>query len=316
MKKYPFLFISTFVLCGLSSCLKDKDQLDPEGSQNTIEFLNVDIIASPTTSTYPLYNISYNIVPEADLALTVNYSGAHAAPQDIEVNIGIKAEALTTYNTENATTFTLLPANMYTMPVTKVIIPKGQKSAGFTIKFKTNLFDLTKKYAIPVSIQSSSYGIISGNFGTQLFAVVAKNKYDGIYTLRSRQGSVPDRTFTTTPYSWPYEISLITTGPSTVAMHNTGYANDYTHPLQSTASAWSRFGSYTPVFKFDGSDKLTDAANYYINPSNGRGGKINATITTSRYDAASKTIYAAILMTQPGFTDFPMYDTLVFKKAR
>ena len=99
-------------------------------------------------------------------------------------------------------------------------------------------------------------------------------------------------------------------------MHNTGYANDYTHPIQTTPTAWSRFGSYTPVFTFDATGKLVDAPNYYINPSNGRGGKVNATVTTSRYDAATKTVYAAIMMTQPGFADFPMYDTLVFKKAR
>jgi hypothetical protein len=313
MKKHVFIFIVSLI--GFSSCLKDKDLLDPEGTQNTIEFLNIDIIASPTTSTYPLYNISYNIVPEADLALTVNYSGAHAAPQDIEVTVGIKADALTIYNTENATTYTLLPDNMYSLPTTKVTIPKGQKSAVIHVKFKTNLFDLTKKYAFPVSIQSASYGIISGNFSTNVFAVVAKNKYDGVYTLKSRQGA-NDRGFTTTPYSWPYDISLITTGPNTVAFHNTGYANDYTHPIQTTATAWSRFGSYTPILTFDGSDKLVDAPNYYINPSNGRAGKVNAAITTSRYDPATKTIYAAIVMTQPNFGEFLMYDTLVFKKAR
>lgn len=315
MRKYA-LVLCTALSISMSSCLKDTDQLDPSGTNNVIEFLNVDLIASPITSTYPLYNVSYDITPAASLELTVNYSGANVAPQDITVAVAPSPEALTTYNTENGTTYTLLPEAMYSIANTTVVIPKGQKKATVNVTFKTDQFDLTKRYAIPVKITSASYGTISGNFSTNIFAVVAKNKYDGVYTLRSRQGAVNDRAFSTTPYTWPYEVSLITTGPNSVVLHNTQYANDYTHPLQ-TLTGWSRLGSYTPVFTFDpGTGALTGAANYYTAPTNGRGGKVNPAVTTSRYDAAAKTVYAAILMSQPGFTDYPFYDTLVFKRAR
>ena len=78
----------------------------------------------------------------------------------------------------------------------------------------------------------------------------------------------------------------------------------------------SGFGATKPAHTFDASDKLTNTVNAVPNPSNGRAFVNNPAVTDSRYDPATKTVYAAFIMTQPGFLDIPIFDTLKFVRAR
>jgi hypothetical protein len=179
---------------------------------------------------------------------------------------------------------------------------RGERKANFSVKLKTSQFDFSKTYALPLAIMSASKGIISGNFGKIVYKVGAKNKYDGIYTLKGRMGAATDRpTFSTTAWSWGYEVSLITTGPNSVALHNTGYSNDYTQPIVLSDGSVSRLGTFTPEFTFD---------------DNGRSAVINSTVTDSKFDADKKIAYTAFFMNQPNFGPLAFYDTLTYKKAR
>ena len=306
------------VAVGVSSCLRDKDAvLDPKNTDNVIELYNVGHIESPGTSPIALYINSFDVAPEVGFDLIVSYSGAKTAPENITVNLQVDPEVLTTYNNINKTTFTLLPSDMFSMPLS-VTIPKGEQRAIVSLKLKTNKFDFSKTYAIPVKIVSASYGIISGNFGKAVYRVGAKNKYDGVYTLKSKMVPPADRpTFSANPWTWGYEVQLVSTGANSVALYNSAYSTDYTHPIVLTDNSVSRLGSFTPEFIFDeATNKLASVKNYIANASNGRTGVINGTVTTSRYDPETKTVYAAFIMDQPAMASLPFYDTLIYKKPR
>jgi hypothetical protein len=177
-----------FATLALSSCLKDDSTvLDPDkAGANLVDFVNpADIVVHGSTT--PLYVFSYPIASTpTTLTLTVAYSGAEdEAPNDITVNIGLAAQAvIDQYNTEQKTALNLMPASWYTLSTTSVVIPKGQKTAKFSIAVKTDLIDLTKSYVVPLKLTSPN-AAVSSNFGTALFQIGAKNKYDGIYASSS-----------------------------------------------------------------------------------------------------------------------------------
>lgn len=186
-RSYIFLLLASAV--GFSSCVKEDQTLDPKGSTNVIEFFNEvpDVIASPTTSTYPLYLNTFEAVPGVlqDFSVTVNYTGSGAAPQDINVALELAPDATVTYNDENGEHFVDIPASLYTADSWNLTIPKGQKKASMNLKLKTAEFDFTKQYVLSVRIKSASAGTISTNYGTMLFRISAKNQYDGIYKINS-----------------------------------------------------------------------------------------------------------------------------------
>lgn len=177
-----------FAAVALSSCLKDDSTvLDPDkAGANLVDFVNpTDIVVHGSTT--PLYVFSYPIsTTPTTLPLTVAYSGAEdAAPQDITVNIGIAAQAvIDQYNTEQSKALNAMPASWYTLSTTSVVIPKGKKTATFNIAVKTDMIDLTKSYVVPLKLTSPN-AAVSANFGTALFQIGAKNKYDGIYASSS-----------------------------------------------------------------------------------------------------------------------------------
>jgi hypothetical protein len=225
MKRYYGLILF-FAVTGLASCLKQNPALDPKQTNNILEIYNE--VPTPTTSdataVYPLYVESFDLKPAIEYKIRVSYSGADVAPEDITVNMGLNAQAINDYNDENGTTYSLIPATVYTVDSWTVIIPKGQRIGTMTFTLKTNQFDLSKSYALPLTILSASMGNISKNFGTVLFGLVAKNKYDGAYKLKGTflRTDVP-------AYTGPFaiEAEMHTTGPNSVAMYIPDFGGYY-----------------------------------------------------------------------------------------
>lgn len=202
----------------LSSCLKDDSLvLDPAKGHNVIEFVNTTDI-SVHGSVIPLYSHSYDLGPEVTLPVSVSYSGPEAvAPTDITVNIAVgDTTPVGIYNRDQHERYELMPASNYTLTVSSVVIPKGQRTATFDVKFKPSTFDLSKALVLPLKITSASSGVVSGNFGTILLNAVAKNKYDGIYTATGSavRGGDPVLTGAFPKQDW----GLVTIGPNSVQM--------------------------------------------------------------------------------------------------
>ncbi|RYE13449.1 MAG: DUF1735 domain-containing protein [Sphingobacteriaceae bacterium] len=172
-----------------TSCLKDDSLiLDPAKGTNVVEFANPKQIDSPVGSVYPLYSFAYNLGATANQTFTVSYSGPVAnAPQDITVNLGIGTAAqITAYNTQESTSYAILPPTMYTLNATSVVIKAGTSKASFTVTYKPDLFSLSAAYVLPLTITSASTSVVSGNFGTIFANVGARNNYEGNYLLKGR----------------------------------------------------------------------------------------------------------------------------------
>lgn len=287
MKKSFKIFLTLLASAvGLSSCLKDKPLFDPDKMDNVIEFANIGAIESPTTSPYPMFGKSFEVVPEGMLEVFVNYAGDEAvAPQDITVQLGVDANVLTEYNTANKVTYTLIPTNLYSMP-TSVVIPKGQRKVAVPIKFKPDQFDLSKTYGLPLVIQSATAGIVSGNFGKVVYRVGAKNKYDGVYSVVS--GKVQRYTAPGAPtvndalngsLAGNPDVSLSTFGANSVSVPDAGFK-------------WS--GGTSGVSGIEGLRIAVDPATNKVTMSS----TANPTLANwegheNYYDPATKTFYLA-----------------------
>jgi hypothetical protein len=308
------------VVSTLSSCLKDDSVvLNPEKGINVIEFSNTTDIAVAGSS-IPAYVHSYEVTPEENLPVTVSYSGpATGAPEDITVNIAAADVApITSYNTEQKTSYILMPSDKYSLAVTSVVIPKGKTKATFMVKFKPNTFDLSKNYALPLKITSASSGTISGNFSTILLAVGAKNKYDGVYTYIATHTASDRPTFLTgTEFTYPYDVQLRSSGASANNLWNAAFG-DFLMPLITSTNGVSGFGSTNLLINFDAAtNKIVSVSNAILAPSNGRKMNLDDTATGSNYyDPKTKNVFITYFMTQPGFTPFKVTAKLVYKKAR
>lgn len=229
MKKIIKFAALGLIITGFSSCLKSTDLIGPDSpgaTKNVIEFQNINKISSPISSTYPLYIESFAVGPTGVATLVVNYAGADVAPQDIAVKVALDDAAITKYNTENETEYTPLPAALYSLTSLDVVIPKGKRTASITINVKPNMFDFAESYALGFKISSASTGVISGNFGTVIIAIGAKNVYDGVYQLTTSAA-------TSLQPNKNVEVELITQSATTVSL-SPGLLGTYSNAVSYT----------------------------------------------------------------------------------
>jgi hypothetical protein len=188
MKRIINIVVYFFFLAGLSSCLKDKTMIGPDSPgavKHVVEFLNPAVISSSSLDKTPLYVMSYDITPSAELNIQVSYSGGGGAPNDIHVKVALDANAIKAANDEQEADMIALPSTLYTVSSLDVVIPKGEKTATLKFTLTPDKFDLSKAYALALKIESvtGTNAPISGNFGLIVVSVGAKNKWDGIYKV-------------------------------------------------------------------------------------------------------------------------------------
>ncbi|WP_200980027.1 DUF1735 domain-containing protein [Echinicola sp. 20G] len=298
MKKHiNKLAVFGLMLLGLTSCLDEDPLFDPDQVENVVEFFDIGAIAAPG-SVHPLYISSFDAVDAVELELIISYSGAHDNPTDIVVDFEVDEAALEAYNEDQGTHFEVLPSDLYTIDGMSVTIPAGQRQVTKTVTLMTSQFDFSKSYALPLTITNSSYGTISGNFNTAIYAVVAKNKYDGVYEVT---GEFVDVNFPAFYGYYPYEVELQTQSANTVARYD--YALGGLGYVFNTGSGLSYYGSYAAIFQFDDSDNVSGVVNYYGQPAgNGREAALNPDGVNKfvEVSADEKTIDVSYYMIQNG----------------
>ncbi|KIA94941.1 hypothetical protein OC25_08395 [Pedobacter kyungheensis] len=321
MKKIINLLVLGLIVTGFSSCLKDDSIIGPDApgaTKNIIEFLNPDHIASGTTSTYPLYIKNFDIKPTGSTVIEVAYSGVDVAPEDIAVKVDLAPDAITKYNSDNTKSYTPLPTTLYSLTSLNLVIPKGQRTASFTINVKPDQFDLNAAYALGFKISSASTGIISGNFGTIVVALGAKNKYDGIYTL-DQTAPMFDATSSTLVGYYPIEQELRTTGASSVTEYDGRYAaNNYAHPIKSGTST-SSYGNFSPIFNMDDAGNVVSVTNYFGQGTNssGRSARLNPSgVNKFTVNGDTKVLQVSYIMVQNGVDRTFFYEKWTYKAAR
>lgn len=301
------------VIAGFSSCLKDKAIIasDP---QNIIEFYTTEAISSPTTALYPVYVKSYVVGKPAKIDVVVSYSGTNTAPQDITLDVAVDPTALTKYNTKAAadgnTEYEQLPASAYTFPTAPVVIKKGERRATVTVDVLIPAdFDFNKSFALPLTIKSTTFGTISGNFGSTLYAVGAKNKYDGEYKV---EGTMVDNANSAITGRYPMNYYLITQTSTTNVLFDYVYAHTYGHQITSGGGP-SYYGSFSPVFTFDAAGNITKVVNYYGQPaSNGRSAQLDPSgvnkFTSGTPGEVGSKFQVKYFLLQPGSTVRTAFD--------
>jgi hypothetical protein len=246
MKKYFNLLILSLAVVSLSSCLKDDREIIKEGaSPAVIEFQSPTPISSPSGAVFATYNRSYGLgATTVTYDLTVNYTGSEDAPTDIPITFDINPTAVAQYNTEQHTTLDPMQGSpsLFTMP-TSVTIPKGQRMAKITLTFKPQSFDLSKTYGLAIRLTSAA-APSSGNFGTIILAINAKNIYDGIY--KQTGGTVQRYTAPGSPTSgdalngqlkFNPDIALTTINANTVQISGHKWGDGGTGQAQSSGIA-------------------------------------------------------------------------------
>ncbi|MEB2783905.1 DUF1735 domain-containing protein [Algoriphagus persicinus] len=298
----------------LTSCLDEDPLFDPDKTENVIEFFDIGLIASPG-SVYPLYVSSFTAADEVELKVLVSYSGAQDNKQNINVKFKLDPEALAAYNESEGTDYEVLPSNLYSIDAMEVTIPSGQRQVEKIIKLFTNNFDFSKNYAIPLTITESSFGTISGNFETAIYAVGAKNKYDGVYQVT---GEFTDVTRPAFVGLYPYNVELRTITSTTVGRWDSEFLGGYGYVFN-TGAGLSYFGSYAAVFAFDDANNVTAVTNYYGQPAaNTRYAEIDPT-GVNKYTTFSedgKTLEVSYFMYQSGTIRLVFKEKFVYVRER
>ncbi len=305
----------------LTSCVKDHLAVDPELSNNVIEFANSGSIASPVGAVHPRYAIDLgNLAPGDSSTFLVNlsYSGAEEnAPNDITITLAVDAGAVDAYNADQGSSYSVPPASAIRMPTT-VVIKRGEGTVQVPVTIVRSAdYDFDTNYALPLKIANVSSGIISGNFGIALYALAPRNEFDGIYEMT---GTLIDASVSTITAFPTAEVSLITYNSKSVAMWDDNVAGNYGHPIKN-GSTNSYYGDFSPRFVFDATGKVVTVDNYYGQQAgaNRRGAQLDATgVNQIVYDQEGKVVSFQVkyVMTQNGAARTTFTETFTYKSPR
>jgi hypothetical protein len=282
-----------------AACLEDdKNPLDPSGSSNVIEFLDIASPASPQTAVYPLWVSTFSVAPSAEFSVPINYSGANSNDRDIEVTLEVDPTMVDEYNTQNGTSYQVLDPALYSMESMTVTIPKGQRRVDIPITILPELFDLSINYVIPLRIVSSSSGVISKNFGAALFATVVKNKFDGVYAV---DGTMFDALGAFTGF-YPTTVELRTIDGVTCSRFDTELGSPLHGIIQNGTGALFVFGNFSIQFTFDVDGNVVNAVNNQPPGGNNRFGKLGVGVNKMTFDANGIPVEMEVqyIMTQNG----------------
>lgn len=325
MKKITLsaIVIASFLFAG-TGCLKDKEF---ENEEYGIQVKDVKGVAFPLAPSSPVIGSINSQATAQDFQLpnvVLNQEGAAASDVTVTItpNNALIAEAMAADPSLNLTE---LPATAYTVSTLNVVIPAGQK---FSDAFKLTIpnsasLDPNNTYALGFSITAVSAGYtIAANQKDIVVGFAIKNKYDGVYSLRFRSTGWAAYGIADNAPSTEYEtvVDMETTGANSVDLYNNYFAAyllpGFTGGL-GTVSGPTAFGVTTPRFIFDtNTDALIDVVNTTPDDGRGRFLELNPDVTDSRYDPASKIIYASFIMKQNGRPNQVFYDTLTFVRER
>jgi hypothetical protein len=199
-------------ICSLTSCLKNgKYYIDfagvgasvdlPLAASNSNGIVAFSYAATVTTTSIPVY---------------VNLASPKPLGTAVTATLAIDTAFLNAYNTNNGTTYSVLPDSVYSaVNGWSRTIPAGQRLDSTYITFDFTKLDLTQNYILPITIQTASVPIEQWNH--LLLYISVKNQWDGHYTVTGTFKDVSNAAFTA---DYPMDIFLLTSGPNSVDIQN------------------------------------------------------------------------------------------------
>jgi hypothetical protein len=294
------LFIISF-----SACLKN-------GAYNT-DFSNVGAsvdLPLAASNNDSLATFTFASAPTVSFPVYINLASPNVLGTAVTATLAVDTAYLNYFNTANGTSFELLPDSVY-MAVNgwKRTIPAGQRMDSMYVKIDVTKMDLSRQYAFPVTIQDASVPI--EQWKHLIINPIVENKYDGQYDLFIETVGWGAYGVADGPPSLDYgKLGMVTTA-ATTNVFDTGYQPVF------TGGSPNGFGATEPQFTFDPTtNKLVSVINLIPDDGRGRTFEIDSAVTTSRWDPATRNIYAAYLMFQIGRPTQYIYDTLIYQGPR
>ena len=160
-KLLPIATICISVLCIVASCNKpDVVTYNDEG--------NIYMATAANSKPMALYLAD---TPQA-IIFGACYGGLKYPSNNINVSFEVAPDLVGSYNTQNGTSYTLLPAASYTIPSLDAVINSGATSSNpLSVNVTTKDLDKNLKYILPVSIKSVSEGFIDSSLSTTYFII-------------------------------------------------------------------------------------------------------------------------------------------------
>lgn len=303
MYKYLKVLFALTIVIGLVSCLKDKnydDRItghDLSGAGKIIELgiinssvhdrsIAADFKDTTMVITFLTVRLAANEVASEDIAVTIDTSGTRAQLQ--------------AYNTATGKSVVPFPTSKYTIEGNSlvVVIPKGSREGYLKIKTNPINFDPSSTYGIGfkiASVDKPGYSI-SGNFGSFITTIGAKNKYDGVYQVTGTLVDVTNPAFGPWLPSW--EAHLVTTGANTVDVYDMEYTGGVFHPFHNAGSP-TYYGAFGMVVTFDPvTNRAISMVSPYVPAANTRSARLDPSFT-SYFDPATHNVIIKYFMDQP-----------------
>jgi hypothetical protein len=242
----------------LTSCLDEDPLFDPDKTTGVIELVEQAPLVV-VGSVYPMNRLTFEAVPEAEIEVIVQFSGAFNAPENIDVTLEVSPSDIPAYNEDqnlsDGDEYYVLSDNKYELPgggnSVTVTIPKGQKRTSFMVKVKPDQFGFDKNYALPLKISSASSGVVSGNFGHMIYAVIPNNEWAGDWTNKYITNNLGSGTNT---------VTMSTSGEFTTTSMLIGvYSNQMTLEIDPV-------NNYARVLSVSGLGAVTNSPDNYWNP--------------------------------------------------
>jgi len=299
MKKIKIAAFALLVSLLAVSCLPENESIGSAGST----FIKI------TPEAYNMLAFDAKAVPQTGVLFEVRKEVANEADLNAATTVILNSDAdgslMAAYNKANGTSYIPLPTTLGTTTpaVAGGTITLSFGAGEFAKAIIINIpnagnFDFSKSYALAFKLASvSGVGTISQAVGTTVICeVLAKNRWDGIYTVT---GTFSDAASAAYLSVYPSTIQLRTTGANTCTRYDADYGS-YGYLFDTGAGA-SYYGNFYPAFEFDpATNKVLRAFDTYTDPlPRGRSGVLNTTAgVANAYNPTTKTMDVAYYMRQ------------------
>ncbi len=303
IKKAKIAVFALFVSVVAISCLPKNESIGDAGTtfvrMSPADYNMLAFDAKAVTQSGILFEIRKDVVNSTDL------NGATS----VTVLYDTDGSLLSKYNTANGTSFIPLPSSLGTVSpaITGGAITLNFAAGDFaqpvTITVpNAGAFDFSKHYALAFKVGTiTGVGKLSAEFGTTIVCeVLAKNRWDGIYTVN---GTFSDAASSAYISVYPSTIELRTIGSNTCTRYDADYGS-YGYLFDTGAGA-SYYGNFYPAFEFDpATNKVARVFDTYADPlPRGRSGVLNTTAgVANSYNPTTKTMDVAFYMRQESFS--------------
>lgn len=318
VKNSIILILTAVVFAG---CLKTNSLYEGFTDLAPLADIPLSHLSSDTLTIYAL-PVASSADATIDTLLSVHLSAKnHVGDVTFTLGLGTSDPAYITFMSKHPE-YTLMPANLYSFDSSVVIKNAGVlNSADISVKFKTGALDangnnlfLSNEYVLPIIIKNAGSYQIASNFRMIVMRVLAKNQFDGKYTVTGTF----QHTNSAFTGNYPKTVALITEGSSTNAYFDYGVNGGTFGYGFLNGGAGSYFGKWGPVFTFDADGNVIKVSNFYNDPPpRSRNAQLDTSPgTVNKYDLATKSMDVSYYFIQSGGIVAKIHEIWTYKGPR